>query len=105
MTLYGSEDLPKPRVVIAHGPVDSDADYRTLLIVTRTYHGLLGHGMTGMTMGGNEWVGYHLSDPEAVEGLGEFVAGIAEGRGWAVITQLADDDEQNDRHGYPSPRR
>ena len=75
------ELLPRPRLIIWHGDPESDQDLDPLLVLRRTYSGLLEHGLgPGRSAGGNDWTGWHLPDREAVLGLGDVAAAI--GRQW-----------------------
>jgi hypothetical protein len=83
--------LPRPRVIIWHGDIETDAEARALDIVGRTVAATMdhGHGITGRLAGGNDWSGWHLNNRIAVGWLGEIIGGLAEQfPHWHVIIEV-----------------
>lgn len=64
------ELLPTPRLIIWTGDLEDARDAAALDIISRTFHAAQDHGFAGgRVAGGNDWTGWHLTDPEAIAGL------------------------------------
>lgn len=83
-----NELLPVPRLVVWHGDPEDAADERALVILRRTYHQALKHGMFdhGQSAGGNDWSGWHISDAAAIAGLASVARNVAPSH-WTILEE------------------
>jgi hypothetical protein len=66
--------LPRPRVIVWHGPVESEEDGRPLEVLRRAHHAVIGHGFVeGTSAGGDDWSGWSFTG----EGATGYVDGLA----------------------------
>jgi hypothetical protein len=84
------ELLPRPRLIVWHGDVESEEDGRPLEVLRRAFDAVVGHGFTdGRSAGGNDWTGWHLPEPGYVDGLADTAHAVAK-PWWRIIHEPGD---------------
>ena len=80
--------LPKPRLIIFHGDVETKYEADLLGILRRTASSVAGHGLfTVLTAGDNDWTGWHIADPGAVLGMNDVLQAMGAPSHWRVLCE------------------
>jgi hypothetical protein len=81
--------LPKPRMIVCHGDVETKHESMMLEILKRTADSVSGHKLYHVTTaGGNDWTGWHIEDAGAIQGMHDVLVALQPPTHWKIEIDL-----------------